>query len=50
LTCNSIQAHNKNYLLNFEDDFRNISFKEINRLKIIYHLHKFLPFIDEYNK
>ena len=40
----------KKYLSSFEDDFENIIMKEINRSKILYALHEYLPFIDEYNK
>lgn len=42
--------HDEKHLSNFEDDFGDAVFKEINRPKICHFLYEFLPIIDKHNK
>ena len=49
-TCGSTDVHDEKYISNYKDDFGNVTFKEINRPKILHFLYEFLPIIDEHNK
>jgi len=49
-TCGSTAAHPDKYLSYFEDDFGNVTTKEINRPRISNFLYEYLPLIDEHNK
>ena len=49
-TCGSTATHPDNYLPNFEDDFGNITAKEINRPRISNFLYECLPYIGEHKK
>ena len=49
-TCGSIGVHEATYLSHFEDDYGNVSSKEINRSKVSYFLYDYLPLIDKHNK
>lgn len=49
-TCGSTRPAPELYVTNFEDDFGNITFKEIQRPWISYFLYNYLPLIDEHNK
>ena len=49
-TCGSTAPHQDKYLSQFEDDFGNVTAKEINRPCISKFLYDYLPLIDEHNK
>ena len=49
-TCGSNALHSDKYLLNFEDDFGNVTANEINRPRISNVLYEYLSLIDEHNK
>ena len=49
-TCGSTSVHADKYLSHFEDDFGNVTSKEINRPKVSHFLYEYLPLIDEHNK
>ena len=49
-TCGSTAPHQDKYLSHFEDDFGNVTAKEINRPSICNFLYEYLPLIDEHNK
>ena len=49
-SCGSTEMHDEKYVSNYEDDYGNITCKEINRPKICHFLCEFFPIIDEHNK
>ena len=49
-TCGSTAPHQDKYLSHFEDDFGNVTAKEINRPCVSNFLYEYLPLIDEHNK
>ena len=46
----STDVHPDKYLSHFEDNFGNVTAKEINRLRISNLLYEYLPLIDKHNK
>jgi hypothetical protein len=50
-TCGKTSPQEVKYMSHFEDDFRNVVHKEINRPKVCHFLYEYLvPLIDEHNK
>jgi hypothetical protein len=49
-TCGSTAPAEKMYLSYFEDDYGNVSSKEISRPELAHLLYDYLPLIDEHNK
>ena len=49
-TCGSTSVHAEKYLSHFEDDYGNITSKDINRPKVLHFLYEYLPLIYEHNK
>ena len=48
--CESTEVQDKKYLSHFEDDFGNVTYKELNRPHICHFIYEFVPLIDEHNK
>jgi len=49
-TYGSTEPSDKLYMSYFEDDFRNVSSKEVSRLKLAHLIYDYLPLINEHNK
>ena len=49
-TCGSTKPAEKMYMSYFEDDYRNVGSKEINRPELAHLFYDYLPLIDEHNK
>jgi len=49
-SCGTTVRHEKTYKSKFEDEFGNVSEKELPRPAVAHFLYEFLPLIDEHNK
>ncbi|KAL7554128.1 hypothetical protein ACHAWF_017536 [Thalassiosira exigua] len=49
-SCGTTVRHEKNYMSRFEDEFGNVSEKELPRPTVAHFVYEFLPLIDEHNK
>ena len=49
-SCGTTVRHEKTYKSKFEDEFGNVSKKELPRPAVVHFLYEFLPLIDEHNK
>jgi hypothetical protein len=49
-TCGSTEPSDELYTSYFEDEYRNVSSKQILRPKLAHFLYEYLPLVDEHNK